>query len=91
MLIEGSAAVLRLDGDGGLWLRPAGSNAESPHRYVWDDRGFGGDCVYRLQSHVIEALRGGTPCENAGADYLRNLAIEAAVYRSAESGVRIAI
>ncbi len=91
MLIEGAAAVLRLDGDGALWLRRTGSNAEAAHPYTWDDRGFGGDCVFNLQRHVADALRRGAPCENGGADYLRNLAIEAAVYRSAASGVRIAL
>ncbi len=91
MLIEGSAAVLRLDGDGGLWLRPAGSNAEAAHRYAWDDRGFGGDCVFRLQCHVADAVRHGTSCENTGAEYLRNLEIEGAVYRSAEMGARVAL
>jgi predicted dehydrogenase len=91
MVIEGSAAVLRLDGDGGLWLRRAGSNAEAAHAYAWDNRGFGGDCVFNLQRHVVDALRRGAPCENAGADYLRNLKIEAAVYRSAETGTLIAV
>ena len=27
---------------------------ESEHAYAWEDRGFGGDCVYRLTRHLID-------------------------------------
>ncbi|MBL8661490.1 MAG: Gfo/Idh/MocA family oxidoreductase [Candidatus Odyssella sp.] len=91
MLIEGSEAVLRLDGNGGLWLRRAGSSDETAHPFAWSDRGFGGDCVFLFQQHVADALRLGRPCENTAADYLRNLEIEDAAYRSAETGCRIAL
>jgi predicted dehydrogenase len=91
MLIEGSAACLRLDGDGRLFLRPQGSNDEAEHRYDWHDGGFGGDCVLALQRHVVAHLRGEGPLEIAARDYLANLRIEAAVYRSNELGRRLSL
>ena len=82
MILEGEKGVIRLTGDGRLWLREHGSNAEAAIEYPWDNRGFAGDCVYRLQRHVIDHLRHGTPVMNKGADYLANIALEEAVYRS---------
>ena len=91
MLIEGSRASLRLDGDGGLFLRPHGSNDEHAVDYVWENREFGGDCVRRLQQHVVDHLRKGTPLMNTARDYLTNLEIEEAVYQSAQQGRRLDI
>jgi predicted dehydrogenase len=85
MWLEGSEGVLRLDGRGRLWLKPHGGD-EREHPYAFADRGFGGDCVYRLQRHVLEHLQGGAPLENDAASYLRNIEIEEAVYRSAQDG-----
>jgi predicted dehydrogenase len=89
MLIEGSEATLRLDGDGRLFIRRHGSNDESEHHYEWSSRGFGGDCVYLLQRHVVDCLTTGEPAMNTGADYLTNLRIENAVYESSVSGRRV--
>ena len=85
MLLEGSAATLRLDGFGRLWLKPH-RQAEREHSYEWRDVGFGGDSVRALQHHVLAHLTDGAPLENSGGAYLRNLEIEEAIYRSAESG-----
>jgi predicted dehydrogenase len=85
MLLEGSDAALRLDGFGRLFLKPH-KGAERQHAYAWQDQGFGGDCVFALQQHVVRHLRDGAPLENAGSAYLRNLEIEEAIYRSAASG-----
>ncbi len=90
MWLEGSAGVLRLDGAGRLWLKPH-RGAEREHAYAFEDRNFGGDCVYLLQRHVVQHLQGGAPLENDAASYLRNIVIEEAVYRSAEEGRWIAI
>ncbi|MEJ2090299.1 MAG: hypothetical protein P8Y69_17930 [Gammaproteobacteria bacterium] len=54
--------------------------------YAWTDRGFAGDAVFATQAHVISHLRAGTPLENSGREYLRNLEIEDAIYRSSEEG-----
>lgn len=85
LLVEGDAGVLRLDGYGKLFLRKL-RGQEQEHPYAWQDRGYGGDCVYGQSKHIVEHLTKGTPLVNSGRDYLRNLAIEEAVYRSAAEG-----
>ena len=88
MWLEGSGGVLRLDGRGRLWWKPHGGD-EVEHVYAWDERGYGGDCVYALQAHVVAHLLDGAPLETRARDYLRNVEIEEAVYRSAKDGRRI--
>lgn len=90
MHLEGPGGVLRLDGFGGLWLKPHGGD-EAPAPYQWNDVGFGGDCVRALQQHVIDHLVHAAPAENRGAEYLVNLRIEEAIYRSAAEGRRVAV
>lgn len=89
MLLEGSAATLRLDGDGALWLRKQGENAVLEIDYAWADSGFGGDSVYTLQKHVVKHLLQDAPIENVAKDYLINLQIEQAVYESTVRRQRI--
>lgn len=88
-LVEGSNGTLTLLGDGSVHHRPFGSQISSVllESKVWP--GFAGDCVYRLQAHVIDALNSGTSPENTVTDYLDTLNIEASVYRSAEEHRRI--
>ncbi len=90
LLIEGTEGVIRLDGFGRLFVRPRGGE-EREHVYGWEDRGYGGDCVYGQTRHIVEHVLNGTPLVNSGRDYLRNLTIEEAVYRSAEEGRFIAV
>ncbi|HVL56284.1 MAG TPA: Gfo/Idh/MocA family oxidoreductase [Burkholderiaceae bacterium] len=89
MWLEGSAGVLRLDGAARLWFKPH-QRDEHEHRY---DRGpddtFGGGCVRALQAHVVDHLRNGAPLENGGRDYLANLRVQEAVYRSSAQGRRV--
>ena len=85
LLVEGPKGRLRLDGDGGLWFKPHGGE-ERPHAYRWEDRGYSGDCVHALQSHVVAHLRDGAPVENTAREYLRNVEIEQAIYRSNDEG-----
>ncbi|NLD53193.1 MAG: Gfo/Idh/MocA family oxidoreductase [Burkholderiaceae bacterium] len=91
MWLEGSAGVLRLDGSARLWWKPHQQD-ESEHRY---DRGpddtFGGGCVASLQAHVARHLAEGKPLENSGRDYLANLRVQEAVYRSSAQGRRVEI
>ena len=54
MLVEGADGAIRLSGDGALFHRRHGANREQPIDYRWENRGFGGDSVYRLQSHVLD-------------------------------------
>jgi len=83
--LDAENGVLRLDGDGRLWWKPHRED-EREHIYVRSDLGFGGDCLFALQSHVVAHLRSSAPIENTGRAYLRNLEIEEAVYSSAEEG-----
>jgi predicted dehydrogenase len=90
MLIEGEKGVLTLDGDAGLAFRSHGANGASTIDYDWSDTDFGGDCVYRLQRHVIDNRLGRGAMENSARNYLANIAIEEAVYASDAEGRRIA-
>ncbi len=86
LLLEGSRAVARLDGDGGVWLRAHGSNDERPVAYERQDRGFAGDSVFLYQRHVLAHLAGEGPLENGAGDYLANMQVVEAAYRSSETG-----
>ncbi|GAB5446790.1 Gfo/Idh/MocA family protein [Gymnodinialimonas sp.] len=85
-LIEGTEGTLTLRGDGSVTLRPFGSLREETllPPDTWD--GFGGDCVHALQSHVVSGVLDGRPLENEAEDYLTVIAIEEAIYASAETG-----
>jgi predicted dehydrogenase len=86
MLIEGSAATLRLDGEARLFVRAFGEVGEREISYAWNDHGFGGDCVYNLCHHVVCHMLDGAPLENEASDYLTIQAAERAAYQSAEQG-----
>ena len=91
MWLEGSAGVLRLDGDARLWWKPhQGPEAEHPYDRGRDDT-FGGGACDALQEHVVRHLRDATPLENSGADYLANMKLLEAVYASHAEGRRIEI
>lgn len=83
MFLEGTGGTLRLDGFGRLFLKPHGG-AEREHPYAWENRGYGGDCVFHQTQHAVAHLLDGAPLMNGGRDYLRNLAIEETIYRSNE-------
>jgi predicted dehydrogenase len=91
MHLEGSGGVLRLDGMGRLWLKPHGRLEEAAHEYDWTDTGFAGDCVYRLNEHLVAHMTRGAALENDGAAYLRNVEIVEAIYRSHETGQRMVL
>ncbi|MCL6416500.1 Gfo/Idh/MocA family oxidoreductase [Aestuariirhabdus sp. Z084] len=91
MWIEGTAGTLRLDGEGRLFLRKFSDNQEFELDYQWQDQGFGGDCVYQLNQHVANHFLSGTPLENSARQYLRNIEIEEAIYRSDSEGRRLSI
>lgn len=89
MWIEGSDGVIRLNGDGGLFTRAHDSNTETELAYDWQNIGFGGDCVYRLNKHVLKCLADGTQPMNTATAYIDNLRIVEAVYQSSDAGARI--
>jgi D-apiose dehydrogenase len=90
MFLEGTGGTIRLDGFGRLFLKPHGS-PETEHPYTWQNRGFGGDCVYLQTRHLVEHLVKGAPVVNEGRAYLRNCAIEEVIYRSAKENRFLAV
>ncbi|MEL6595881.1 MAG: Gfo/Idh/MocA family oxidoreductase [Pseudomonadota bacterium] len=90
-LIEGTRGVLELHGDGGLWQRDFGAVEARCVLAAQDWPGFAGDCVHTLQSHVVAALRTGHGFENLAADYLSVIEVEEAIYRSAETHMRVTL
>jgi predicted dehydrogenase len=90
MWLEGSAGVLRLDGEARLWWKPHHGD-ERPHVYDSGPATFGGGCCGALQRHVVAHLRTGTPVENTARPYLDNLRVQEAAYASHTTGRRIAL
>jgi predicted dehydrogenase len=82
MVIEGENGTLTLNGDGEIHHRDHGSEIIKSIEYIWNNENFGGDCVYRLNRHIVEHILDGEPLMNTAADYLVNLQIEEAVYQS---------
>jgi predicted dehydrogenase len=90
MWLEGSAGVLRLDGEARLWWKPHHGD-ERPHVYDSGPATFGGGCCGALQRHVVAHLRTGTPVENTARAYLDNLRVQEAAYASHATGRRIVV
>lgn len=91
MELEGAKGSFRLDGDGRVSFRAHGSNEAELVDFEWQDRNFGGDCVYLTNRAILEAFRDGGPLETDARSYLRNLEIEDAIYQSAETGSRVEV
>jgi D-apiose dehydrogenase len=92
MWLEGSAGVLRLDGDARLWWKPH-YEAEREHAYLLKatSEEFGGGACTNLQRHALSAFTSGNACENTARDYLTNLRIQEAIYASHQTGQRIVL
>ena len=84
-LVEGNGGSIRLYLDGRLTVQPLGE-PERDHPYPCERRGFAGDCVRFTNRHFVDCLASGEPFETGGADYLETLAVQDAVYESAERG-----
>lgn len=84
MLVEGSGGSLRLYADSRLTLKPLGQ-PEREIPYARADVNFAGDCCYFTQRHFIDRLLDGGPFETSGEEYLKTLAVQEAVYLSAET------
>ena len=84
-LIDADAGSIRLYNDGRLTIQKLGE-PETDHPYKHENRNFSGDCCYTTQRHFIDRLIDGDPFETNGPDYLRSLAVQDAVYRSAQEG-----
>ena len=90
-LIEGTQGTLTLNGDGSVYLRAFGKTTyeEICTPNTWD--GFGGDCVFALQDHVVSGVLDGAPLENLAADYLSVIQIEDMIYLSAQDGRKMTL
>lgn len=91
LLIEGSAASLHLSGDGAIKIRKFGENTWNTHSFSFENRDFGGDCVYHLQEHVVSHLTASTPLENTASLYLKNLQLQELVYRASDEGMKLPV
>ncbi|MBU1307467.1 MAG: Gfo/Idh/MocA family oxidoreductase [Alphaproteobacteria bacterium] len=87
--IEGTKGTALLDGNGVVSLRAFGETrvTEVLSRQAW--AGFAGDCVRALNEHVVRGMKGLGEFENTARDYLKVIAIEDAIYASAETGRKI--
>ena len=87
--LESQNGTMRLIGDGSLLWRAKGA-LEDDVIFRCDSQDiFGGDCVYHLIAHVIDAWKNGTTPENEAASYLDIIALEEMVYHSADGGYKI--
>ncbi|MCR9139296.1 MAG: Gfo/Idh/MocA family oxidoreductase [Alphaproteobacteria bacterium] len=90
-VLEGTEGTLTLSGDGAVRLRAFGATDSQTVLEAKSYQGFGGDCVLALQKHVIDGLVQGSPLENRASDYLRNLELEEAIYRSHERSEQVRV
>jgi len=83
-LVEGNGGSIRLDGEARLTLKRLGE-PEEEISYPHADVNFAGDCVYFTQRHFVDRMLDGKPFETSGEEYLKTLAVQEAVYQSAET------
>lgn len=85
LLFETDGGCFRLYSDGRLTIQELGQK-ERVHEYSPSSHGFAGDCVLATQQHFVEGLSSGREFETSGPNYLKSIAVQEAMYRSAESG-----
>lgn len=85
LLVEANGGTIRMDEDARITIQPLGET-EREHSYIPSKHGFAGDCVLTTQQHFIDGLTSGKPFETDLPNYSKSLAIQEAMYRSAESG-----
>jgi predicted dehydrogenase len=84
--IDGLVGTIRLYPDGKITIQKLG-RPEALHSYKFEPINFAGDCVYNTQRHFIDRLLDGKEFETNGNDYLKSLAVQEAVYKSAQTGM----
>lgn len=90
-VVEGTRATITLNGEAELLLRNKGERTGIKIPYEVNFRGFGGDCVYLFQKHVVDFCLGRGELENSVESYLCNLVLENHIYESALSGRRYVV
>ncbi len=88
-LVEGTTGAIALHGDGSVTHRRHGSSETETLLDADTHDGFGGDCVHHLQHHAVQGVLEGLPFENKSDDYLVVMAVEDAIYASAQSGRKV--
>jgi D-apiose dehydrogenase len=86
ILIEGNAGSLRLYGDGRITIQKL-AEPEMPHVYPFEQKNFGGDCVFHTQQHFTHCLLEKKPFDTEGGDYLKNIEIQEAIYQGHKSKI----
>ena len=89
-LVDGNGGSIRLYSDGRLTIQKL-SKAEKQHRYNPPKHGFAGDCCYVTQRHFIDRITDDGPFKTNGPNYLRTLAVQEAVYTSAQQKMPIEV
>ena len=89
-LVDGNGGSIRLYNDGRLTIQKLGQG-ETEHAYPHEDRNFSGDCCYTTQRHFVDRLIDGGEFETNGPNYLRSLAVQDAVYLSAERALPVEV
>jgi predicted dehydrogenase len=89
-LVEGDGGSIRLDSEARLTLKRLGE-PEEEIPYVHEDVNFAGDCVYFTQRHFVDRMLDGKPFETSGEEYMKTLAVQEAVYQSAETGLPVEV
>jgi len=90
MLIDADGGSIRLYLDGKVTAQPLGE-AEQDQPYEHQDRNFCSDCCYTTQRHFVDCLLSGRQFETNGHDYLRTLAVQEAVYASAQKRLAVTV
>jgi D-apiose dehydrogenase len=80
--VDATRGHLTMDTESRIRLKPLGEPARDVE-YERDNRGFAGDCVYRLQRHFVDCMLSGAPFESTGHDYLKTIEVVEAAYESA--------
>ena len=86
LLIEFDGGTIRSYLDGKITIQKLGQS-ETEHKYQPSRHGFAGDCVFAAQTHFAEVMLAGKgDFETEARAYLSSLAVQEAMYRSADSG-----
>lgn len=86
LLVEFDGGSIRSNLKGEITIQPLGQSVIE-HNYQPSHLGFAGDCVLAAQSHYVDVMRNpNLSFETDALSYLDTLAVQEAVYRSAQSG-----
>lgn len=88
--IEGNLGSLELYSNGSIKIKTLGKPIETIS-YIHEEKGFAGDCVYATQEHFVKCLKSGEEFETNGKDYLINLMLQEALYKSSSEKKSVSV